>query len=29
MFYWNALQRVGMAGLLLSLLWAMAFWAMR
>jgi hypothetical protein len=29
MFYWSASQRVALAGLLLCLLWAMAFWAMR
>jgi len=29
MFYWSAARRIGLAGLLLLLLWAMAWWAMQ
>jgi len=27
MFYWSAMQRMGVAALLLVLLWALAWWA--
>jgi len=28
MFYWSALRRIGLAGLVLLMLWGVALWAM-